>query len=110
MTSGFSTLASKPPLMEQDRPADEVLNFLNQVGGEENGFLRLQNAQQDFIKILPVEQVIARKGLIHKDIVRPLAQSENDLELVLLPGGESPYSPVHGELEEVHQQIGRAHV
>ena len=89
--------------MEQDGSANKMLHLLQQVGGQQDGLLGLQDAQQHLVKILPIEDVVAGKGFVHQNIVRPLAQGQDHFKLILLAGGKAADGLVQGQLEEVHQ-------
>ena len=78
------------------------------MGGQEDGLGGLQDAQQHPVEVLPVEHVVAGKGLVHKNVVRPLAQGQNHLKLVLLSGGEAAQGPLFRQAEEVHQHLEAA--
>ena len=62
-----------------------------------------QDAQQYLVKVLSVKYIIACKGFVHQDILRTLAQRQNDLKLVLLTGGEAADGLAHGQFKKVHQ-------
>ena len=91
--------------MQQHGPADEVLYLLQQVGGQQDGFVGFQNTQQHLVKVLPVEDVVAGEGLIHQDVVGALTQGQDHLKLVLLAGGKPADGLVGRQLEEVQQSV-----
>ena len=67
--------------------------------------MRLENAEQDLVKVLPVENIVSRKRFVHQDIIRALRQGHDDLKLVFLPGREAADGLVHRKLKEVHQAL-----
>ena len=91
--------------MQQNGPSDKARHFLNQMCGQDHRFVRLENAEQNLIKILAVENIVSRKRLVHQDIIRALRQGHDDLKLVFLPGREAADGLVHRKLKEVHQAL-----
>ena len=75
------------------------------MGGQDHRFAWLQQSQQYFIKIFAIKDVIARERLIHQDIVRPLRECQQHLELILLSCRELPDRAVCRQLEELHQRV-----
>ena len=70
--------------------------------GQQDRLPRGEQAQQELVEVLAVEHVVPRKGLVHEDVVRPLAEGEGHLELVLLPGREGARALALRQAEEVH--------
>ena len=64
--------------------------------------MRLENAEQDLVKVLSVENIVSRKRFVHQDIIRALRQGHDDFKLVFLPGREAADGLVHRKLKEVH--------
>ena len=88
---------------QQYRPADEVVDLGEQVGGEDDRLGGLQNPQQHFVEVLSIEHIVSGKGFIHENVVRTLAQSQNHLHLVLLAHRHGTQGTVSRQAEEVHE-------
>ena len=73
------------------------------MSGENDCLGGLQNPQQYLVEVFSVEYIVSGKGFIHENVVRPLAQSQNHLHLVLLAHRHGTQGTVSRQAEKVHE-------
>ena len=67
--------------------------------------MRLKDAEEHLIKVLAVENVVARKGFVHKNVVGSLAKCHYNLKLIFLSCRKAPYWSVLFKVKKFHKPV-----